>query len=204
MTEQLCHGGAAFEAHHRGSLERDLNGELSRAALHRGRRTSYRCCAAGGVGALGGAESDRGVGGRMQTENVAVFFYGLFMDKALLASRGIIPSRAIVGYVDGYGLRIGRRATLVPDETNRAYGVLMTIPAEDVRALYSDDSVVDYVSEFVSVGLSDGSIEPAVCYNLPASKLEGTNSKYANSLLILAEQLGLPSGYLQQIRRQAG
>lgn len=69
----------------------------------------------------------RGVEGRMKAENVAVFFYGLFMDKSLLASRGICPSRAAVGYVDGYGLRIGRRATLVTDETNGAYGVLMTI-----------------------------------------------------------------------------
>ena len=138
----------------------------------------------------------------MKSEEVAVFFYGLFMDKSLLASRGISPSRATVGYVDGYGLRIGRRATLVPDETNRAYGVLMTIRAEDVRALYSEESVADYVSESVSVTLPDGTLEPAVCYNLPASKLEGTNSQYANSLLILAGKLGLPSAYLQQIRRQ--
>ena len=138
----------------------------------------------------------------MKAEDVAVFFYGLFMDKSLLASRGISPSRATVGYVDGYGLRIGRRATLVPDETNRAYGVLMKIRAEDVRALYSEESVADYVSESVSVMLPDGTLEPAVCYNLPESKLEGTNPQYANSLLILAGKLGLPSAYLQQIRRQ--
>ncbi len=138
----------------------------------------------------------------MKAEDVAVFFYGLFMDKSLLASRGIRPSRATVGYVDGYGLRIGRRATLVPDETNRAYGVLMKIRAEDVRALYSEESVADYVSESVSVVLPDGTLESAVCYNLPESKMKGTNSQYANSLLTLAAKLGLPSDYLQQIRKQ--
>lgn len=138
----------------------------------------------------------------MTAESVAVFFYGLFMDKSLLASRGINPSRATVGYVDGYGLRIGRRATLVPDETSRAYGILMTIRAEDVTALYSEESVADYVSESVSVKLPDGTLEPAICYNLPESKLEGTNSQYANSLLMLAGTLGLPSAYLQQIREQ--
>jgi hypothetical protein len=138
----------------------------------------------------------------MNAEEVAVFFYGLFMDESLLASRGISPSRATVGYVDGYGLRIGRRATLVPDETNRAYGVLMTMRAEDVRALYSEESVADYVSESVSVVLPDGTLESAVCYNLPERKLEGTNSQYANSLLILAGKLRLPSDYLQQIREQ--
>ena len=59
----------------------------------------------------------------MNTEKVTVFFYGLFMDESLLASKGVNPSKATIGYVEGYGLRIGRRATLVPDDTNRAYGV---------------------------------------------------------------------------------
>jgi hypothetical protein len=138
----------------------------------------------------------------MNAEQVAVFFYGLFMDQSLLASKGINPSRATVGHVDGYGLRIGRRATLVPDESNRAYGVLMTMRAEDVRALYSEDSVADYVSESVSVVLPDGTLEQALCYNLPESKLRGTNSQYANSLLTLAGKLGFPSDYLRQIRKQ--
>lgn len=137
----------------------------------------------------------------MNSEPVAVFFYGLFMDQSLLATKGISPSRATVGHVDGYGLRIGSRATLVPDAGNRAYGVLMTIRAEDVRALYSEESVADYVPESVSVVLPDGTIETALCYKLPESKLKGTNSQYANSLLALAGKLGLPSDYLQQIKR---
>lgn len=140
----------------------------------------------------------------MNAEDVAIFFYGLFMDESLLASKGISASRATVGYVDGYRLCIGRRATLVPDETNRAYGVLMTVRAEDLRTLYSEESVGDYVSESVSVTLPDGTLEPAVCYNLPESKLEGTNSRYARSLLDLASKLDLPSAYLQQIRGQVG
>lgn len=137
----------------------------------------------------------------MQAEDAAVFFYGLFMDESLLASRGIRPSRATVGHVDGYGIRIGRRATLVPDETSRAYGMLMTIRAEDLRSLYSEESVADYVPESVSVRLPDGTVVPAVCYNLPEGKLEGTNPQYASALLVLAGNLGLPSSYLQQIRR---
>lgn len=139
----------------------------------------------------------------MSTEQVAVFFYGLFMDRSLLASKGISPSSARVGHVAGYGLRIGTRATLVPDESQRAYGILMTLRAEDVRALYSEESVADYVPESVSVVLSDGAIETALCYNLPGSKLRGTNSQYANSLLTLAGKLGLPNDYLEQIRNQA-
>jgi hypothetical protein len=134
---------------------------------------------------------------------VAVFFYGLFMDASVLASKGINPSRATIGHVDGYSLRIGRRATLVPDAGNRAYGVLMSLRAHDVKALYSAESVADYVSQPVSVVLPDGTVESAVCYNLPIRKLEGANIEYATPLLALAARLGLPEDYLQQIRDQA-
>jgi len=60
----------------------------------------------------------------MKSEVVTVFFYGLFMDESVLASKGVSTSKATVGYVNGCSLRIGRRATLVPDDGNRAYGVV--------------------------------------------------------------------------------
>jgi len=133
-------------------------------------------------------------------DTIAVFFYGLFMDESLLASRGIAPLHATLGYIDGYRLKIGKRATLIPQRAARAHGVLMTIGHQDAAALYSDDSVSDYVPEPVSVTLASGAIEPAVCYNLPPDKLEGTNSAYAESLLRLATKLGFPDEYLDAIR----
>ncbi len=142
-------------------------------------------------------------GERVGEQTVAVFFYGLFMDEPLLASRGIFPSSASIGHVEGYGIRIGSRATLVPEHGNRAHGVLMMMQAKDVEALYSDESVADYIAESVSVVLSDGSLASAICYNLPEHKLEGTNFEYALSLLSLAGELGLPDDYVEQIRTQA-
>lgn len=140
----------------------------------------------------------------MTSDSVAVFFYGLFMDESLLAARGIRPSSARVGYVDGHVLRIGRRATLVPDEQGRAWGVLMTLRAEEVAALYAEESVADYSPVSVSVALPAGTQAAAVCYMLPADRLAGSNPQYARSLLALARKLGLPADYLQQIRRQLG
>ncbi len=139
----------------------------------------------------------------MKTEQIAVFFYGLFMDQTLLAAKGIRPSRALAGHVDGYVLRIGSRATLVHDKNHKVYGVLMTLGAEDVTALYSEESVADYEAEIVSVALADGTHEAAVCYILPESKLNGTNAQYASALLELAARLNFPRHYLRQIRNQA-
>ena len=48
----------------------------------------------------------------MTQNRVAVFFYGLFMDESLLASKGIIPSGTAAGYVDGYA-QLSYRNTVV-------------------------------------------------------------------------------------------
>ena len=138
----------------------------------------------------------------MSDNDVAVFFYGLFMDESLLTSRGIDPSDTTVGFVDGYRLRIGKRATLVPEQASRAYGVLMTIGRDEATALYADASLADYVPEPVSVTLPSGVIESAICYNLPPGALEGANSAYAESLLLLAKRLGFPDEYLDTIRTE--
>ena len=138
----------------------------------------------------------------MGESNVAVFFYGLFMDGSLIGSKEIKASSTAIGYVDGYRLRIGRRATLEVEAASRAYGVLMSIGREDLAKLYSDDTVADYVPETVSVTLASGANEPAVCYLLPPGKLEGTNTAYADSLLRLATRLGFPKDYLAEIRME--
>jgi len=137
----------------------------------------------------------------MNSDQLMVFFYGLFMDASLLASRGVHPVAATIGYVDGFALHIGTRATLLPEANSRAYGVLMTINSEDAATLYSEQSVADYVAEPVVVQLPGNTRAPAVCYNLPAARLTGTNPEYAAALLALATRLGLPGSYLEHIRR---
>ncbi len=132
-----------------------------------------------------------------------LFFYGLFMDENLLAKKGIAASNAIVGYVDGFRLRIGERATLQCCPGARAYGVMMEISADQVRELYAESGVADYVPESVTVELIDGSNNEASCYNLPSNKVTGTNKRYAEALLEVANQLDLPESYIEQIR-QAG
>lgn len=132
-----------------------------------------------------------------------VFFYGLFMDESLLASKGIRPGRSEPGYVEGFRLHIGERATLLPAQDSRSYGVLMEIAADQAAALYSDRSVRDYVAEPVVVHLANDSQVAAVCYNLPATRLTGSNPQYAAALLALATRLGMPDGYLARIRSAA-
>ncbi|MEO1243035.1 MAG: gamma-glutamylcyclotransferase family protein [Pseudomonadota bacterium] len=130
-----------------------------------------------------------------------VFFYGLFMDEHLLAAKGIKPSEVNSGFVDGYALRIGERATLVRRPDNRAYGVMMDIASHEATTLYTDESVADYLPETVTVELMDGARVEATCYNLPGDKVTGTNKDYAQALLAVATGLNFPESYLDQIRQ---
>ncbi|MDH3616991.1 MAG: gamma-glutamylcyclotransferase [Gammaproteobacteria bacterium] len=130
-----------------------------------------------------------------------VFFYGLFMDEHLLAKKGIEPSETSLGFVDGYGLRIGERATLVCRPDDRVYGVMMDIAPSEATELYADDSVADYISEPVIVELMDGTRVEATCYNLPGDKITGANKDYAELLLDVATRLDFPDSYLDKIRQ---
>ncbi len=130
-----------------------------------------------------------------------VFFYGLFMDERLLATKGINPTNISVGFVNGYGLHIGERATLVRRPNGRAYGAMMDIAPNEATELYAEDSVADYLPERLTVELMDGTQVEATCYNLPSAKVTGTNKDYAESLLKVANRLGLPDSYIDQIRQ---
>jgi hypothetical protein len=122
------------------------------------------------------------------------------MDQELLATKGIEPSAASTGFVDGYGLRIGERATLAGCPGSRAFGVMMDIAPEEAAALYAEESVADYLPETIVVELMDGTQVEATCYNLPDDMVAGTNAEYAQALLDLATRLGFPDSYLDQIR----
>jgi len=132
---------------------------------------------------------------------VRIFFYGLFMDESLLATKGIEPSDVKLGFVEGYGLRIGKRATLVRCPDSRAYGAMMDIVPSEVTELYAEESVADYLPEPVIVELMDGTQVEATCYNLPSDKVTAANKEYAESLLDIATELGFPDSYLDQIRQ---
>lgn len=61
----------------------------------------------------------------MSAGSLDVFFYGLFMDADLFEAKGLRPRDPRRARIEGYGLRIGERATLVPADDGRP----LTVPA---------------------------------------------------------------------------
>ena len=129
----------------------------------------------------------------------SVFFYGLFMDEDLLTGKGFHPSNRKLVFAKGYGLRIGEKATLVKSESEISYGIVMDLSEDEIENLYSSPGVTDYVQEDIEVTDFDGNTYNVQCYNLPVSKLTGSNSEYAKSLSVAAQKMGLPKSYINQI-----
>lgn len=137
----------------------------------------------------------------MDPHRISVFFYGLFMDIELLRSKGAHPANPRPACVHGFALRIGQRATLIPNVESSAHGIIMELSHGEIEQLYSEASVSAYRPEAVLAQLADGSFVPALCFNLvvpPAP--EEANSDYAMKLRELARRLNLPPGYVESIR----
>jgi len=136
----------------------------------------------------------------MTSRRIDVFFYGLFMDEELLRGKGVEPTNPRQACVPGFGLRIGQRATLVPDAQARAYGVVMQLSHDEIERLYAEPSVRVYRPEAVVAEFGDGAHVPALCFNLPVPPQPGeANEEYARKLRDLARRLGLPADYVNGI-----
>ncbi len=134
-----------------------------------------------------------------QLENV--FFYGLFMDESLLLKKGIKPYQVQMGYAEDFALKIGARATLIPCSGKQAYGMIISLERNLLEVLYSDPSVDDYKPRLISVVDKSGKARLISTYLLVEDELAECNREYARALLDLAETLGFPQPYLQEIRR---
>jgi len=137
----------------------------------------------------------------MQSRPIDVFFYGLFMDAESLEAKGFHPVNGLRARVSGMALRIGRRATLVPDPDTSAHGFVFGLTHDEIARLYAEPSVAAYRPETVIAQLADGSCVPVLCFNLPPSEeAVEANPEYAGKLRVVAGRLGLPADYVATIR----
>ena len=131
-----------------------------------------------------------------------VFFYGLFMDVAVLEAKGVRSTQRRLAVVRGWALRIGQRATLVPAPDQVVHGVLVTLALSDLDRLYAEDSVRMYrpVAVFVEPVAGEAAPTAALAYVLPEAPAPAErNPEYSAKLRALAERLGLPSEYTGSI-----
>lgn len=139
----------------------------------------------------------------MAERTLAVFFYGLFMDREALVAEGYHPGPAVKACLSDYVLQIGQRATLLPSPGRSAWGMVMALPASEIAQLYAGPSVSAYRPEAVLVRSGEGKVAPALCYNLMYWKESPPNRDYARKLADVAAEQGLPDLFIADIVRFA-
>jgi len=128
------------------------------------------------------------------------FFYGLFMDVAVLRNNGVTPTNPRKAYVDDFALRIGHRATLVPSAGTRAYGMLIALTHSELERLYGASGLDEYRPEAVLARILGGGRVPALCYNLRVEPRPDERSPdYAVRLQQTLRDLDFPSEYVDSL-----
>ncbi len=135
------------------------------------------------------------------TRRADVFFYGLFMDEDLLRAQGIAPENSALAWLDGFALRIGKRATLIPVRSGRVHGLVMSLTTAELQRLYSQPGLEAYKPQAVLAQVADGGVVAALCYNLAEPPAPGeANPEYAVKLRAVAQKVGLPAEYVATLR----
>lgn len=132
---------------------------------------------------------------------IEVFFYGLFMNEDLLRAKGMSATKMRRATVANFELRIGNRATLVPEKSSRVFGMVASLSHSELERLYSEPSVQVYRPEALLAQIENGETIAALCFNLvdPPTPNE-RNPEYAAKLRALAERLKFPPDYVASIQ----
>jgi hypothetical protein len=132
------------------------------------------------------------------------YFYGGYMNPAVLKAAGVSPEACKAGHVDGLALTVGPIANLEEKAGNRSYGLLARVSHADLDRLYGGDAAhlkgLVYLPEAVLVHTEDGRAVPALTYICPSLSGAAPDSAYVATLVEAAERLGLPAEYIEFIR----
>ncbi len=136
----------------------------------------------------------------MNERRIDGFFYGLFMDVNILSGSGVMPIDPRRAYVDGFALRIGHRATLVPSAGRRSYGMVIALTHAELERLYDAPGLDQYRPEAVLAHCLDGGSVAALCYNLLTEpRPDERNPQYASRLQETLRNLRFPPEYINSL-----
>ena len=132
---------------------------------------------------------------------VWTFFYGSYMNPAVLAETGIRPDRFVVARLPGYDVRIEPRANLVAAPGREVYGVLAAATHKELARLYAHAQDVlgeTYLPHPVLVETEEGP-RPALCYLSSSMAPRPAEAAYVDRILAPAREFGFPAEYIARL-----
>jgi len=134
----------------------------------------------------------------MAEERVRVFFYGTFMDRAVLAQHGIDSPAVIPARLSGYELSIRPRVNLTRVDRSCVYGSVALATHDELAKLYSGlekEFGYTYLPRPVLVETLDDTLLPALCYIARQMDESAPEPGYVKQLAACVRGLGLPEWY---------
>jgi hypothetical protein len=140
---------------------------------------------------------------RRSSRPVAVFFYGSYINPAVLAEADLRPDAVENAYVTDWELRISPLANLVASPGSVAWGILTTATHAALEHLYTaharDKLGGIYLPEGV-VCRTDSGLRPALTYIAHDMEPAPPDPAYVERIAQPAERYGFPAPYVRHIR----
>ena len=136
----------------------------------------------------------------MTERRLWVFFYGSFIDVAVLKRFGMVPDSVEVVTLNGFDISIGPLATIVAKDRGTVYGILVKVTPDEVANLYAHDWVSAYRPEAVLVETNDGRTVAALCYVAPEpDDPRRPADEYLDRIESAARGLEFPESYIAML-----
>jgi hypothetical protein len=138
----------------------------------------------------------------MADPKVWVFFYGSYMNFAVLREVGYVPERWEAARLSGFDIVIRPRANLVRSAEHSVYGILATATHAELDRLYAHAQGVlgeTYLPEAILAETIEGAWRPALCYLAPAMEPRPAATDYIDRIAGPAREYGFPEWYVRRI-----
>ena len=138
----------------------------------------------------------------MDPRPVLVFFYGSYMNRAVLAEIGLSPALWEPASLSGFDIRIAPRGNLVRAPGHIVFGVLAAATHAELDRLYTHAQTVlgeTYLPEAVLVRTQTGAWHPTLCYIATDMKPAPPEAAYVARILEPARELAFPAWYIERL-----
>jgi len=138
---------------------------------------------------------------------VSTFFYGSYMNRAVLQEADVAFDRFEPARLDGYDIRIAPRANLMASQEHCIYGALAEATHAELARLYAHAKDVlgeTYLPHPVLAQLLEGDWRPALCYIAPSMVPRAPDPAYVGRIVAAARELGLPEWYVERLDWERG
>ncbi len=138
----------------------------------------------------------------MDEPRVPVFFYGSYMDPAVLAEVDLRPERFEVARLDNHEIEIRPLANLRRASGRSVYGLLTWATHAELERLYAHARDVlggRYLPFPVVVETAAGQHEPALCYMATSLPPRSPERAYVERILAPAREFRFPGWYVERL-----